>query len=429
MPKPQPILILTYYWPPSGGSGVQRWLYFAKYLKQKGWEPYVITVNPSHASYPVRDDTLVAEVSDIQLIQTPTREPLKWYARLSGSETSIPQGEVPRKSLFQKISAFIRGNFFVPDARKGWVPYAVAAVKKLLSEQKISYLITTGPPHSTHLAGLQLKREFDLEWWADFRDPWTDLFYNKSFYRQPFAIRKDLDLECQVLQQADGILTTVGGALHTQLQTKAPQQRFEAIPNGYDAELMHQTPAAPKPKEFHLVYTGLLTHNQAYNAVVNALKSFQTKNPIRWTFAGQIPQRILTEIQTELPEIQIDPRGYVSHSEAIALMKSADLLLNFSFQGAHQQMISGKLLEYLATSVPILSIGEPTSAAGVFLNQGSAAQMLAENDSAGISKFIQLALENQGQFHNQFPNLEDWSRSNLTKKLRDTLIRHPQGKK
>ena len=110
-------------------------------------------------------------------------------------------------------------------------------------------------------------------------------------------------------------------------------------------------------------------------------------------------------------------------------MKSADLLLNFSFQGAHQQMISGKLLEYLATSVPILSIGEPTSAAGVFLNQGSAAQMLAENDSAGISKFIQLALENQGQFHNQFPNLEDWSRSNLTKKLRDTLIRHPQGKK
>ena len=152
------LVVLTYYWPPSGGSGVQRWVYFTHHLKKMGWEPIVITVDDKQASYPQRDKSLNALVQDIRVIRTPTREPLHQYARWLG-KGSIPQGAVPRKTIFQKLAAFIRGNFFVPDARIGWVPFARKALKGLLATEKIDWVITTGPPHSTHLAVLPLKQK------------------------------------------------------------------------------------------------------------------------------------------------------------------------------------------------------------------------------------------------------------------------------
>ena len=255
------ILILSYYWPPSGGSGVQRWMYFAKYLKQLGYEPIVVTVAESQASYPVLDPSLIQEVEGIRVIKTATREPLRWYSRLTSgdSKKGIPQGEVQTTSIFGKIAAYIRGNFFIPDARKGWVPFAVKAAQAVLKQEKIHCLITTGPPHSTHLAGLQLAKQFQLNWWVDFRDPWLDVFYNKQLHRSQSSQAKDAALEKTVLHYASGVITTTGGDLHQSLLQKAPDQKFVALPNGYDAELMQQTPAAPKKDGFHIVYTGLLT--------------------------------------------------------------------------------------------------------------------------------------------------------------------------
>jgi hypothetical protein len=224
-------------------------MYFAKYLKKMGWEPIVVTVDEQEASYAVWDKSLLEEVSEIRVIKTTTREPLRWYSLMTtGSmRNGIPQGEVKRKNILGKISAYIRGNFFIPDARKGWVPFAVKAAQKVLNEESVSHLVTTGPPHSTHLAGLQLKTQFEINWWVDFRDPWTDIFYNKDLYRSLKAIQKDAALEKKVIQKADGVLTTVGGILHETLKAKAPNQRFHAIPNGYDAQLMEEV-QSEKPK-------------------------------------------------------------------------------------------------------------------------------------------------------------------------------------
>ena len=411
------VIILSYYWPPAGGSGVQRWMYFAKYLQQLGWEPILIVPDPKQASYAVLDPSLVGEVAHIRKVETPSREPLRWYARLSGTSQKIPQGEVPRKSLFQKAAAFIRGNFFIPDARKGWVPYAVAAVEKILAEGPVHTLITTGPPHSTHLAALQLQEKYQLRWWADFRDPWSEVFYNQSLYRLASSIRKDKALEAQVLQKADGILTTIGGGFHSSLKAIAPQQHLVALPNGFDAESFKAIRPEPAPDQFHLVYTGLLTQNQAYPQIVRALQPLSEKTAIRWTLAGQIAPDIVAYIQKELPRVVVDYRGYLSHPQAIALMKSASLLLNFSFEGAHQQMISGKLLEYTATQRPILSLGDPQSAAAQFLMQGSAAQMVAPTDLSAISQFLEKVLEQPKPLQNNFPQLEQWSREALSKRL------------
>ncbi len=415
----QKILILSYYWPPAGGSGVQRWMYFAKYLKKMGWEPIVVTVDEQEASYAVWDKSLLEEVSEIRVIKTNTREPLRWYSLMTtGSlRNGIPQGEVKRKNILGKLSAYIRGNFFIPDARKGWVPFAVKAAQKVLNEESISHLVTTGPPHSTHLAGLQLKTQFEINWWVDFRDPWVDIFYNKNLYRSLNAIQKDAALEKKVIQKADGVLTTVGGILHETLKAKAPNQRFHSIPNGYDAQLMEKV-QSEKPKDiFHVVYTGLLTTNQAYDNVLNVLDGLDSQIPVRISLAGNIDPEIIQGIRLKHSKLELIFFGYVSHLEAVQLMKSAHLLLNFIFEGAQMQMISGKILEYMATGVPVLSIGDSNSEAGKFINQGTAAKMLNTHDLEGITDFIQQVASQKGRLQNEFPDLENWSREGLTKRL------------
>ena len=217
--------MLTYYWPPSGGSGVQRWVYFTHYLQKMGWEPVVITVDPLQASYPQEDKSLESLTKGIRVIRTPTREPLSWYARWLG-RGSLPQGAVPHQTSFQKIAAFVRGNFFIPDARKGWVPFARQALSQLLASEKIDWVVSTGPPHSTHLAVLSLRAKYNFRWLVDLRDPWTDIFYNQQLYRLPCTQRKDTALEKKVLQSADKVMTTVGGGIACTIATKDNQTKI-----------------------------------------------------------------------------------------------------------------------------------------------------------------------------------------------------------
>ena len=418
------VLILTYYWPPSGGSGVQRWMYFAKHLKSLGWEPIVVTVDEEKASYGVLDESLNQEVDGIRVIKTSTREPLQLYSRLTtgSKKKGIPQGEVKRKSVFGKLSAFIRGNFFIPDARIGWVPFALKAARKIVAKEQITTIITTGPPHSSHLIGLQLQKEFKVNWFADFRDPWSDVFYNKDLYRRSRAVSKDLKLELQVLQAAQGIITTVGGRLHESLIAKAPAQKFYALPNGFDSELMNRVTVEKNHHYLHVVYTGLLTHNQPYKGVFKILNDLSATQPIKLSLAGNIAPDIINEIKISFPKIDTIFHGYLSHKEAVGLMKSANLLINFIFIGAQTQMISGKILEYIATEIPILSIGNPDSEAAKFLEQGTAAVMLDQSNLKEMRLFIDTVISQKDTLHNEFPSLEKWSREALTKRLIEEIL-------
>ena len=397
-------------------------MYFAKYLKALGWEPVVITVDEKQASYPVLDFDLLQEIQNIKAVKTDTQEPLKIYSQIltGSSKKGIPQGAVSKKGWFSKMAAFVRGNFFIPDARKGWNPYAKAMAEKHIQKEGFQKIITTGPPHSTHLIGLQLKAQFGIQWWADFRDPWTDIFYNKDLYRTPWAQKKDTCLENKVLQNADGILTTVGGSLVQKLQTKAPDQKFHVLPNGYDQALMSTIPKI-NCAVFHVVYTGLLTENQDYISLIRGLNALADQHPIRFSLAGNINPAIIQKIKTTAPKIEFVYKGYLSHQEAVTLMKSGDLLLNFVFRGADQDMISGKLLEYLATEVPLLSIGDPQSEAGRFLAQASFAQMIDAHHPNVQTSFIQDAIQKKGKAMNTMPDLEKWSRENITALLSDVL--------
>ena len=210
MPDPsKKILIVSYYWPPSGGAGVQRIFKFAKYLSQSGYKPYVVTVDDKVASYPIRDQSLLADVpSSIIVFRTHSFEPLNLLTKVTGNKA--PYGGFANKDkekFSQKILRFIRGNFFIPDARKGWVKYGFEKSAELIRNEKIDTVIISSPPHSSQLIGLKLKRKFpELKWIADLRDPWTDIFYYKDMLHTRMASAKDAALEKEVVETADSLV-------------------------------------------------------------------------------------------------------------------------------------------------------------------------------------------------------------------------------
>ena len=231
-----------------------------------------------------------------------------------------------------------------------------------------------------------------------------------------------MKLELQVLQAAQGIITTVGGRLHESLIEKAPAQKFYALPNGFDSELMNRVTVEKNHHYLHVVYTGLLTHNQPYNGVFKILNDLSATQPIKLSLAGNIAPDIINEIKISFPKIDTIFHGYLSHKEAVGLMKSANLLINFIFIGAQTQMISGKILEYIATEIPILSIGNPDSEAAKFLEQGTAAVMLDQSNLKEMRLFIDTVISKKDTLHNEFPSLEKWSREALTKRLIEEIL-------
>ena len=204
------ILIITYYWPPSGGAGVQRWLKFTKFLPEFGFKPVILTVDDNAASYAQLDESLLKEIDpNLSVYKTKTFEPYNLYRKLSNKK-EIPYGGFSNQrkiTLFEKLSRFIRGNLFIPDPRRGWNRYAIKKALELIRSEQIEVVVTTGPPHSTHLIGKKVKEKTGIRWIADFRDPWTDIYYYKDLYHLGLANKLDRYLEKNVLKLADQIIT------------------------------------------------------------------------------------------------------------------------------------------------------------------------------------------------------------------------------
>jgi len=379
-------LIITYYWPPSGGSGVQRWMYFCKYLKDFGIEPIVITVDEKKASYRFTDSSFREKIEGIEVHRTNTWEPLKLYSRIiSGDKQSaIPIGfsGESKPTFFQKLSRAIRGNLFIPDSRVGWVTFALNQAREILSKEEISIIITTGPPHSTHLVGLKLKSEFSIPWLADFRDPWTDLYYNRFLYRTRFALNKDKKMEQEVLNKADLVLT-VGPSMGQHLIQKGgiDAAKLSYIYNGYDETDFKDVEGAVDSECFTICFVGMLTESQPITSFLKGLKHFYSINhPIckhlKFRIVGNVSRETIQEINTVVPELHVENVGYVQKKKAVSYMLSADLLFNsLAEMGNSELLISGKLMEYIAANKPILCLGNP---------KGDAANLLSEFDHCKV---------------------------------------------
>ena len=232
------VLLITYDFPPSGGAGVQRWLKTIKYLPEYGVETIVLTVDPAVASYPQVDESLCKEVPDfVKVYKTKSKEILSIYKKVS-PQKQVPYGgfaNEPNPTLLQKISRFIRGNFFLPDPRRGWNKYALAKAKEIIEQEGIETIITTSPPHSTQLIGLELKRLYPhIKWVADLRDPWTDIYYNEDLYPTCWAKKRNLRYERSVLLAADQIITVSEECKRLFAEKADVAEKIAVIPNGYD---------------------------------------------------------------------------------------------------------------------------------------------------------------------------------------------------
>jgi len=422
--KTEKILIISYYWPPAGGSGVQRWMYFSKYLLKFNFKPIILSVNPLYASYPSIDESLEKQVHNIELHKTFSLEALKFY-RLFYSDRRIPQSVIPKKTFFDKIIAFIRLNFFVPDARIGWNPFAIRKALKIIKNQNIKYIITTGPPHSTHLIGLKIKKLTEVKWLADFRDPWQEIFYLKDYFRFNLIKNLDLRLEKKVLRSSDGIITTVGDKYHSILKNKIlVKQKFFSIYNGYDKQEFDKVEST-RPNYFNIVFTGVLSENNNYNIFLKAIQRLdplKNHQKIKFNLAGHIDNHIIDFFSKF---IDIQSAGYLPHNQAIKLMKSSHLLVNFNYQGTDTpDMISGKLLEYLATGSPILNISHIDSESESLISLSEDSVTFSENDLDQLVNYISKSYNTwlKGEFKEKIPNnISEFSRLNLTRSLANII--------
>ena len=398
-------------------------MYFAKYLKKLKCNPIVLTVDPKFASYNLKDSSLINQIKDIETYKTYSLEVLSLYSIIkSGDKTkSIPQSYIPNKSIFDKLSSFIRLNFFIPDSRIGWNYFAFKKAKEIIKNNKIDYIITTGPPHSSHLIGQKIHNKYKLKWIVDLRDPWSELFYLKSKFRFSFSKKINDRLEYKVLENADAIITTVGGRYHKILSGKISNpNKIHKIYNGYD-KLNYDKIKEIKPSKYNIVFTGVLTKNHNYEIFHEVLKilspSKQNLNMV-FTLAGRIDKNI-TKVYSD--EIELINKGYVDHDIAISIIKSSHLLINFNYKETEEtDMISGKLIEYLASGTPIINFSNSAKESHEVLKLSPKSFNANINNVKPVVDFIKSEYNDwaEGNYKKQsLKNIDSLSRESLTKKL------------
>ncbi|MCR5351145.1 MAG: glycosyltransferase [Bacteroidales bacterium] len=431
------LLIITYYWPPTGGSGVQRWVKFSKYLPEMGWQPVIYT--PENPEQLARDESLLADIpACAEVVKTRITEPYEIYRRLTGGK---PGGEVnpvnaQHKNWKQRLSLWIRGNCFIPDPRIGWVRPSVRFLVKYLREHPVDAVVTTGPPQSVHLIGRGLKRALGLHWIADFRDPWTEMFYYKHLGLSAAADRLHHRLEQSVLDEADTIVSVSPPvAADFQSKTRTP---VVLITNGFD-ESDFGAPAGESPSpapgvqgfpdplapqrprtEIRLVHTGLFAADgnplNLWDALAQRCASdpdFRARLQIR--LAGKVDAAIVDAIRARGLGDNLVELGYLPHDETVREQRAADiLLLPLRQEPEYAKVLPGKIFEYLAARRPVLGIGQENGAAAQILRDAGAGEMFDWDKRDELLAFLDAE-------HPQTSQIDKYSRRSLTAQLTEIL--------
>jgi glycosyltransferase involved in cell wall biosynthesis len=425
------ILFVSYYWPPCGGPGVQRALKFARYLPDHDCYPYVITVDDKKASYPIIDKSLYDDVPEtVKVFRTDTSEPFGIYSAFTKKKEIPHSGFANERSpgVLQKFSRFIRGNFYIPDARIGWNKYAYAKILELMKSEKFDAVITTSPPHSSQLIGLKLKQETRLPWIADMRDPWTDIYYYKDMMHTGYARRKDAAYEKAVLENADEILVVSPAIkrIFEKKSTSVTPSKIHVIPNGYDdSDFMIKS--APPEDAFVITYTGIIALNYGIQNFIRSVAGIIKENTdkIKLRFIGNTGDDIRNLVSAERIQDHVEYINYMPHKESVGmLMKSTVLLLAIPQIQNNEGIMTGKLFEYLASCKPIICIGPPNGDAAAIINECKAGRTFDYNEQDTVTKY----LNNQISLWGKNPDLDrknelhiKYSRDKLTSELASVI--------
>ncbi|MGZ9676354.1 glycosyltransferase family 4 protein [Flavobacterium sp. GNP001] len=417
------VLIITYYWPPAGGPGVQRWLKFVKYLPEFGVQPIVYI--PENPTYPIIDEQLAQEVSnEVVIIRNKIFEPYQLASFLSKNKTKkMNSGIIPnqkKQSFLDKAFLWIRGNLFIPDARVFWVKPSVNFLEQYIKENQIDTIVTSGPPHSLHLIGLELQKRLAVKWIADFRDPWTTIGYHKALRLSNFAASTHKKLEKQVLNAADSILVT----------SKTTKVEFEGITskpitvitNGYDSE---EVSVQVLDRKFSLAHIGSFLSERnpmmLWESLVELCEENATfKSDLEIKLIGAVSQEVLGTIERVGLNSYVNNLGYVSHKEAIAHQRKSQVLLLIEIDSVDtKSIIPGKLFEYMVSNRPIIAIGPKDSDFAEIITQTNTGVFFEYSEKVKLKSVI-LDFYNQflqGKLQSHPVGLQQYSRKNLTQEL------------
>lgn len=415
-------LIVTYYWPPAGGPGVQRWLKFVKYFKEFGVEPIVYI--PENPNYPLVDENFSAEIpSNVEIIKHPIKEPYRFAKFFSKKKTKqMSSGIIPKKdsTAIEKLMLYVRGNFFIPDARVGWVKPSVKYLSDYLENNDVDVVITTGPPHSLHLIGMQLKKELNVKWIADFRDPWTTIHYHKSLRLNKTSEKKHKALEAAVLNTAD-VVTVTSPTTKKEFE-EITNKPIEVITNGFD---ITEEVNYNRDLKFSISHIGSLLSernpkNLWYILAEICKKNTSFKKDLELKFAGAVSD----EVKESLSEFNLDENskflGYVSHSEALKLQNESQVLLLVEINSAETRaIIPGKLFEYLAAKRPIIALGPNKSDIEAIVDETKSGRFFDYSEDKELKNEILRLYEQYktGDLQVASEGVDRFSRRQLTKQM------------
>ena len=383
--------ILTYYWPPAGGPGVQRWLKLSKYLAREGVELFVVTVDADKATYPLRDEGLAADVHpNIHVVRTGTNEKFGAYKKVVGTK-KVPfsgfSGEDSKVSFKEKLARFVRGNFLIPDARKGWNAHAYAAAKMLVEAHGVRTWITTSPPHSTQLVGLKLKRDLGVHWVADFRDPWTDIYYYHKFYPTALARWYERGLERKVFATCDHLISVSPSwsALYAEKGAQ-PASKVVTVTNGFDLEDFAGV-QYNRPEVFTLTYAGTLASQYPVQDLVEALNTVEYEMRLRVIGSWDAQSKMRLEQLGD--HVEVEFVEYIPKAELNAEIMASHLML-FLLPPVESASghIPGKLFDYLGAGNPILGLGPVRGDASAIIEKAQAGMVFSYSDHTGIADFV-----------------------------------------
>lgn len=421
------VLIITYYWPPSGGAGVQRWLKFTKYLPNFGWAPVIYT--PENPEIPSHDDSLVRDIpAGTEVIKLPITEPYHLYKKFIGQKKGekintgfLAESDKPRKR--EQIARWLRGNFFIPDARKFWIKPSIRFLKKYLADNPVDVIISTGPPHSMHLIAQQIQKATGIPWIADFRDPWTRIDFYEELNLSSWAHRRHCKLEKSVLEGADQIVA-IGDLAIDDFREIADIREIECITNGYDEDDFAGY-EVPLDKKFSLAHIGSFSPArnpgvlwQVVRDLCNEVDGFREDFSLK--LVGKIDISVRKDIEEYGLNDLIDIRPYMPHSEVVKeQMASQVLLLVVNNTRYAKSILTGKIFEYLRSNRPILLLGPTDGEAARIIAKTKAGKSSNHGDYDTLKETL-LAFYNDfrsGDLHINAENVEYYSRKNLTARM------------
>jgi len=388
------VLVITYYWPPSGGSGVQRWVKFSKFFPQYGWQPVVYT--PSNPSMPAVDRSLGNEIPpEVEVVRNVIHEPYEIYRKFIGKGGSKGAQEVEpihggKMSFKKKVSVFIRGNFFIPDPRCWWIRPSVKFLTKYLKEHPVDAIISTGPPQSMHLIARKLSRKTGIPWVADFRDAWTKMFFYKHLMLTKRSDRKHHRLEKAVLDEATRVVS-VSPRERNDFQAMTSNKVY-LLTNGFDADDYKGT--YERDDNFNVVQTGLFADTGNSPALWKVLSDKckadgEFSKVLRIRLVGKIDQAIIDSIKDAGLADNLMNFGYKDHTVAVREQRNASMLiLPLRREPEYASALPGKLFEYLASRRPIIGLGQRDSAMATIVDETHSGKVFDWDDEAGMKDYV-----------------------------------------